>query len=73
MSMDYSDWIAKNKGPQFYKQMIGDGVYIRFDGEHLILTANSPTTDTIYLDHHVRSALVQAIQQLDNIDTEESA
>ena len=36
---------------------LGDGVYVKYDGYHLILTANVPTTDTIHLDVHVRSAL----------------
>ena len=31
---------------------IGDGVYVKYDGYHIVLTANVPTTDTIYLDFY---------------------
>lgn len=42
---------------------LGDGVYVQYDGYHIVLTANVPTTDTIYLDSHTLYALVKfAIQ-----------
>ena len=71
--MDYETWLQIHRPTEQSGIHLGDGVYLRYDGEHLILSANSPTTDTIYLDHHVRKALMQAIQQLDNLDTEQSA
>jgi hypothetical protein len=43
---------------------LGDGVYASFDGYHVVLTANIPTTDTIYLDSHVAEALVKYINEL---------
>ena len=43
---------------------LGDGVYASFDGYHIVLTANIPTTDTIYLDSHVAEALVEYINKL---------
>lgn len=50
---------------------IGDGVFVRWDGYHLILTANVPVTDTIYLDHHVRAALARIIKQVDEGEGED--
>ena len=43
---------------------LGDGVYVKFDGYHIILTANNPTTDTIYLDPHVVNTLIDYIETL---------
>ncbi len=36
---------------------LGDGVYATFDGYRIKLTANVLTTDTIYLEPQVMSAL----------------
>ena len=41
---------------------IGDGVYISFDGYHLILKANNPVTDTVYLDFSVRAELFRILK-----------
>lgn len=43
---------------------LGGGVYASFDGYHVVLTANIPTTDTIYLDSHVVEALIEYINKL---------
>ena len=50
----------------FEPRHIGDGVYVKYDGFHLILMANSPSnpTDTIYLDHYVRSALSGVLNEI---------
>ncbi len=44
---------------------LGDGVYVKYDGYHLILTANSPTTDTIYLYFGTRQELRKMIDRVD--------
>lgn len=44
---------------------IGDAVYVKYDGYHLIVTANVPTTDTIYLDFGARQELRKAIDAID--------
>lgn len=44
---------------------IGDGVYVSWDGYHLLLTANVPTTDRIALDPHVRDTLLSILRQVD--------
>ena len=43
---------------------IGDGVYVSFDGYHLILKTGSPTApdNVIYLDVHVRSLLRELLE-----------
>ena len=45
---------------------IGDDVYVKYDGYHLVLMANSPDkpTDTIYLDHRVRNELAWILNKL---------
>ena len=45
------------------KVHIGDGVYVENDGYHIILTANVPTTDTIYLDFYTQVALRKLLEQ----------
>ena len=47
---------------------IGDGVYVKYDGYHLVLTANNPITDTVYLDFYVRQALRRVLDQIDKTD-----
>ena len=49
---------------------IGDGVYVKYDGYHLVLMANSHyrPTDTIYLDHYVRSELSRILDGLKDED-----
>jgi hypothetical protein len=48
------------------KTYLGDGVYIDFDGYHLILTTNNGIRDTstIYLDPGVQVALVKFIERM---------
>lgn len=43
---------------------IGDGVYVTWDGYHLVLTANVPTTDTVYLDPKTRKELRELLQKM---------
>ena len=45
---------------------LGDGVYVEFDGYHVVLKANSriSPTDTIYLDPSVIDALMDYIDDL---------
>lgn len=43
---------------------IGDGVYVGFDGFHVIVKANDPQTgEGIYLDPHVFQSLVDYFNQ----------
>ncbi len=48
------------------KRHIGDGVYVEYDGYHVVLKANSPDipTDTIHLDAHVQIALRDILVEL---------
>jgi len=48
------------------KQYLGDGVYVTYDGYHLILTTENgiETTNTIYLDSVVYSALLKYVENL---------
>ena len=48
-------------------QHIGDGVYAKWDGYHLILMANFPDVPTvgIYLDFHVRRQLAKMLEDID--------
>ena len=46
------------------KQYLGDGVYASFDGYHIVLEANVPTTDTIYLERSVAEALIRYINKM---------
>ena len=46
------------------KQYLGDGVYASFDGYHIVLEANVPTTDTIYLERLVAEALIRYINKM---------
>ena len=48
------------------KRHIGDGVYVEYDGYHVVLKANSPDipTDTIYLDVHVQIALRELLSEV---------
>jgi hypothetical protein len=41
------------------KDYLGDGVYAEFDGFGIVLMANVPTTDVIYLEPEVLDALVR--------------
>ena len=43
---------------------LGDGLYAEYDGYHLVLTANVPTTDTVYLDPQVWEALKKFMDEL---------
>ena len=45
-------------------QYIGDGVYASFDGWSVVLRANMPTTDTIFLEPEVAWALVEYIKRV---------
>ena len=45
------------------KVHLGDGVYASHDGYHLVLTANVPTTDTIYLDFSTQVALRKLLER----------
>ena len=47
------------------KTFLGDGVYVDFDGYHVILTTENGirATNIIYLDPHVLSAFRDHIQQ----------
>jgi hypothetical protein len=47
---------------------IGDGVYVMWDGYHLWLTANNPTTDRVALDHQVRAFLMRILKDVDKED-----
>lgn len=49
---------------------IGDGVYVKYDGYHLVLMANNPVTDTVYLDFYVRQALRRVLDQIDKTEEE---
>lgn len=53
-------------GDRFEKQYLGDGVYARFEGYQVILTAEdgSKATDTIYLDEQVLAAFEKYIQKI---------
>jgi len=48
------------------KTYLGDGVYVDFDGYHIVLTTEDgiATTNTVYLDPHVQKALVQFMERL---------
>ena len=46
------------------KVSVGDGVFAYYDGYHVWLEANIPTTDRIALDYHVVNSLLEYIQQL---------
>ncbi len=41
------------------KAYLGDGVYVRFDGDGVWLEANMPTTDRVYLEPSVFNSLVE--------------
>ena len=47
----------------YYREHIGDGVYVSEDGYHMILEANVPVTDKIYLDYTVRRALYRMLKK----------
>jgi hypothetical protein len=49
---------------------IGDGVYVEYDGYHIVLKANDPNhpTDKIYLDHHTRTELLRIMKEIDDED-----
>lgn len=51
--------------PEEKKEYLGDGVYIKNDGYHLVLTAENGicATDTIYLDSYVLSALLKYVKE----------
>jgi len=50
------------------KQYLGDGVYAKFDGYQIVLTAENgiEATNTIYLDDTVQEVLVDYIKKLKN-------
>ena len=52
------------------QEYIGDGVYVEWDGFHLILMANSPhePTDIIYLEDTVIAALLDYLKRHDIIE-----
>ena len=45
--------------PEVIEEYLGDGLYAKYDGFHIVLMANShiSPTDTVYLDPYVFSAL----------------
>lgn len=57
--------MAKSK----YADYLGDGVYVDWDGYHIILKANDfdNPTDTIYLDNYVLSAFSKYQERLNKI------
>ena len=48
------------------KRYLGDGVYVDFDGYHIVLTTCNGLSDTnkIYLDSQVTEALIKYIEGL---------
>jgi hypothetical protein len=44
---------------------LGDGVYAKFDGYYIILKANVPTTDTIFLEPAVYESLLKFAERID--------
>lgn len=42
---------------------LGDGLYAEYDGYHIVLKANFPTTDTVYIDSHVWASLQKFVKQ----------
>lgn len=45
---------------------LGDGVYVEFDGYHIVVKANSHSnpSDTIYLDHYTALSLIRYIEDI---------
>jgi len=52
--------------PERNAEYLGDGVYATFNGYRIKLTANVPTTDTIYLEPFVLRALNQFYERCIN-------
>lgn len=50
---------------------IGDGVYVQYDGYHVVLTANVPTTDVIFLDFDTQVALRKYLERLTIVPSDE--
>lgn len=55
------------------RQYLGDGVYVEYDGYHIVLKTGQPTlpTNTIYLDSQVINALVSYIERLKDSSSDE--
>ena len=56
--------MGENKEEIVKREYLGDGVYASYDGFHVKLEANIPTTDTIYLDPYVVSALKRYLNRM---------
>jgi len=41
------------------REHLGDGAYVESDGYHVILSANVPMTDRVFLDPHALEALIR--------------
>ena len=53
-----------------FQDYLGDGVYVDFDGHHIVMTANGigpAATDTIHLDPDVVESFSKYLGRLDSI------
>jgi len=52
------------------KIYLGDGVYVSYDGYHIVLTTSTggEPDNTIYLDHYVSTQLVEYMKRLGIIE-----
>lgn len=57
--------------PEHQYHYLGDGVYAKFDGYHIVLSANVPATDTIYLDFPTAAALREFIDKIFGKESQE--
>lgn len=46
------------------KEYLGDGVYAEYDGLGIVLKANEPTTDTIYLEFMTMEMLIRFYEKV---------
>lgn len=55
-----------NNDDRKFKQYLGDGIYVQFDGYELTLTTHNGmvTTNTIVLETQVYTALVKFVESL---------
>lgn len=56
-----------------YKDYLGDGVYVDFDGVAIKMTANgigAEATDTIFLDDYVVEAFQRYVKRLEELKKE---